>query len=211
MTTVIAFVSQKGGVGKSTISRALAREAANGGLSTKIADLDIQQGSSSSWQRRRLAKNTKPDISVECYATAQQALSSMAVDLDLLIIDAPARASQGTLEIAKVADLIVQPTSSSVDDLEPGVMLFHSLVKNGIDRKKLVFALNRLSAETDEQEARDYIEEAGYQVLTGAVHTKKSYKTAQDLGLSITETRFQSLNESADLLLQALIDKIGEE
>ena len=32
MAAVVAFVSQKGGVGKSTLSRALAREAAAGGL-----------------------------------------------------------------------------------------------------------------------------------------------------------------------------------
>lgn len=37
MTTIIAFVSQKGGVGKSTLSRGLAREAARNGLSVKIA------------------------------------------------------------------------------------------------------------------------------------------------------------------------------
>ena len=41
MGTIIGFVSQKGGVGKSTLSRAVAREAANEGLNVKIADLDI--------------------------------------------------------------------------------------------------------------------------------------------------------------------------
>src|SRR5271168_765125 len=54
MTTIIAFVSQKGGVGKSTLSRALAREAAHSGLKTKIADLDTQQGTSIDWNRTRL-------------------------------------------------------------------------------------------------------------------------------------------------------------
>src|SRR6476620_2530974 len=54
MTTIIAFVSQKGGVGKSTLARALAREAANSGLAVKIADLDTQQGTSVDWHRQRL-------------------------------------------------------------------------------------------------------------------------------------------------------------
>ena len=49
MSTIIAFVSQKGGVGKSTLARALAREAAAAGLKTKIADLDTQQGTSVDW------------------------------------------------------------------------------------------------------------------------------------------------------------------
>lgn len=43
MASVVAFVSQKGGVGKSTLARALAREAAAGGLRVKVADLDTQQ------------------------------------------------------------------------------------------------------------------------------------------------------------------------
>jgi pantothenate kinase-related protein Tda10 len=48
-TAIIAIVSQKGGVGKSTMARALAREAANNGLKVKIADLDTQQGTSVDW------------------------------------------------------------------------------------------------------------------------------------------------------------------
>lgn len=42
---VIACVSQKGGVSKSTLSRALAVELARSGLSVHLADLDIDQGS----------------------------------------------------------------------------------------------------------------------------------------------------------------------
>ncbi len=54
MTMIIAFVSQKGGVGKSTLARAVAREAAYGGLKVKIADLDTQQGTSVDWHRTPL-------------------------------------------------------------------------------------------------------------------------------------------------------------
>ena len=41
MAAVIAFISQKGGVGKSTLARALAREAAVSGLKVKIAGILI--------------------------------------------------------------------------------------------------------------------------------------------------------------------------
>ena len=92
MTTIIAFVSQKGGVGKSTLARALAREATVSGLRVKIADLDTQQGTSVDWHRTRLNANIDPVVSVEAYRTAAQALRQ-AAHYDLLVIDGPARAS----------------------------------------------------------------------------------------------------------------------
>ncbi|CAG8441146.1 9187_t:CDS:2 [Cetraspora pellucida] len=44
MTTIIAFISQKGGVGKSTLSRALATEASKEKMKVLLADCDPQQG-----------------------------------------------------------------------------------------------------------------------------------------------------------------------
>jgi chromosome partitioning protein len=46
MATVIAFISQKGGVGKSTLSRALATEASKEKMKVLLADCDPQQGTS---------------------------------------------------------------------------------------------------------------------------------------------------------------------
>jgi chromosome partitioning protein len=44
--TIIAFISQKGGVGKSTLSQALATEATKKKLKILLADYDPQQASS---------------------------------------------------------------------------------------------------------------------------------------------------------------------
>ena len=76
MAAIVAFVSQKGGVGKSTLARALAREAAAGGLRVKIADLDTQQGTSVDWHRLRLSQGIEPVVSAEAFATAAQALEA---------------------------------------------------------------------------------------------------------------------------------------
>ena len=115
-------MSQKGGVGKGTLARGLAREAAKSGLTAKIADLDTQQGTSVEWHRRRLNEGVEPVVSVEGYKTADQALSQ-AGHYDLLIIDAPARASEGTQKIAERAQLVVEPTNPALDDLGPAVRL----------------------------------------------------------------------------------------
>jgi chromosome partitioning protein len=205
--TVIAFVSQKGGVGKSTLSRGLAREAAKSGLAVKIADLDTQQGTSVEWHRRRLDEGVEPIISVEGFKTADQAL--VQIDrYDLLIIDAPARASEGTQKIAQRAALVVQPTNPALDDLGPAVRLFHELIKAGIPKKRLVFAINHVLTDAEEVAAREYLNEAGYEVLHGYLPSKTSYRDAQNHGRSVTETRYDALNTKADALIQSLINLV---
>jgi chromosome partitioning protein len=209
MAAVIAFVSQKGGVGKSTLARALAREAAAGKLRVKIADLDTQQGTTVDWQRVRLEAGIEPVVSVESFGTAAQALGS-ADSFDLLILDGPARTSQATLQIARVANLTVQPTGASLDDLRPAVREFHALVKAGVSKDHLVFALNRIGTEAEENEARAYLEEAGYAVLTGSLPERPAYRQAQNGGRAITETPFEKLRSRADRLIQSLIDRTQE-
>ncbi len=210
MATVISFVSQKGGVGKSTLARALVREAANGGLRAKIADLDTQQTTSVDWHRTRLHGGIKPEVAVEAFATAEQALK-LAEHLDLLILDGPARFSRGTAAIARVADLVVQPTGASNDDLRPAVREFHALVQSGISKTKLIFALNHIGTDAEEAEARAYIEEAGYDVLQGCLPERPAYRKAMNVGRTVTETSYPGLNAKADALIQALIDKVQQD
>jgi chromosome partitioning protein len=207
MAAVVAFVSQKGGVGKSTLSRALAREAAAGGLRVKVADLDTQQGTSVDWHRQRLNASIEPVVSVEAFATAAQALG-VAGGFDILILDGPARTSQATLEIARAANLVVQPTGASLDDLRPAVREFHALVKAGVPSARLAFALNRIGTPTEEAETRAYLAEAGYAVLDGCLLERPAYRQAQNAGHAITETRYVALNERADVLIQSLIDRV---
>ena len=207
MSRVVAFVSQKGGVGKSTLARALAREGANSGLSVKLADLDTQQGTVSEWHRNRLDHDLDPVGSVEVYRTAKQALAK-AGDFDLTIIDGAARASAATLEIAQASDVIVLPACASRDDLIPAVKLAHELTDAGINRDQIAFALCRVTTEAEIAAAREFIEQAGYRVLAGALLEKPAYRQAQDSGLAVTETRFRTLNAKADALLEDLTSLI---
>lgn len=209
MAAVIAFVSQKGGVGKSTLSRALAREAAAGGLKTKVADLDTQQGTSVDWHRTRMDAGIEPVVSVESFRTAAQALA-VAEHFDILILDGPARTSQATLDIARAANLVVQPTGASLDDLRPAVREFHALIKAGIPRERLTFALNRIGTDAEEADARAYLAEAGYTVLAGCLVERPAYRKAQNGGHAVTETRYAALNTRADALIQSLIDRVAE-
>ena len=208
MTIIIALVSQKGGVGKSTLARALAREAAFSGLKVKLGDLDTQQGTSTNWHRRRLDAALEPTFSVEAFKTAGQALK-MADGVDCLVLDGPARASSATLEVARQASLVIQPTGASADDLHPAVLVFHELVREKIPKSRLVFALCRIGTDAEEAEARAYLTQAGFDILPGFIPERPAYRQAQNLGLTITETRFAQLNGRADELLQSVVDRIN--
>ena len=205
---VVSFVSQKGGVGKSTLARALAREAAAGDLSVKVADLDVKQGTLVNWQRRRLEASHEPSFSVESFRDVPTALI-VRKDYDLLVLDGPARASYATLEIAKASDVVVQPTGASLDDLEPAVLTFHELVREGISKSLLFFALCRVQTEAEVRDCRSYLGQAGYETLEGFLPERSSYRAAQNRGLSVTEIQYPSLRGRAEALVQAIFDSIS--
>jgi len=206
MSYIIAFISQKGGVGKSTLARACAVELVKNDYIVKIADLDTQQGTVLDWHRRRLDNEIKPVInSVECHKTLNQALRQLD-RFDFLIIDAPARSSQGTYEISKISNIIIQPTGASIDDLRPAILVFHELVKKGIDNEKIFISLCRVGTEAESEEAYEYIKKANYNVTKGCLFEKPSYRQAQNEGKTVLENRFKHLNKKADILVQSILD-----
>ncbi len=208
MALTIGVVSQKGGVGKSTLARLIAREYALAGWSVKIADLDVSQGTSFNWQSRRLQSGLEPVIPVERFGSVEQALK-IGDHYDLVILDGPPHSTAGTLKIAGASLLTVLPTGLSLDDLEPSVLLAHELRKRGTPTGKIVFALSRVGdSESEIQEAREYIQQAGYGVLPGSLPEKTAFRRASDEGRSLTETRFPSLNKRSDELAQGIVDVI---
>lgn len=205
---ILGMVSQKGGVGKSTLARLVAREYANAGWTVKIADLDVSQGTSFNWQARRLQSAIDPAIPVERFGTVEQSLK-VGAQYDLLILDGPPHSTAGTLKIAEASEMVVLPTGLSLDDLEPSVLLAHELAKKGIGRDKISFAMCRVGeSETEISEARSYIEQAGYTVLQGEIPEKTAYRRASDEGRTLTETRFASLNQRSDLLAQSIVNRL---
>jgi chromosome partitioning protein len=205
---IIGICSQKGGVGKSTLARLVAREYASAGWTVKIADLDVSQGTSFNWQGRRLQASIEPVIPVERFGSVEQALKS-AGQFDLIILDAPPHSTAGTLKIARAADIVILPTGLSLDDMQPSALLAHELVKKGVPKTKIAFALCRVGDSHQEvMESQNYLSEAGYRVLSGSIPEKIAYRRASDEGRALTETRFQSLNEKADKLAQGIVNLV---
>ncbi|MDP6514594.1 MAG: ParA family protein [SAR202 cluster bacterium] len=205
---MIGTVSQKGGVGKSTIARLIAREFAAQKWSVKIADLDISQATSFRWRSRRLEIGIKPDVPVEQYGRVEQALA-IAPQYDLLVIDGAPHATLATQEIAKVSDIVIIPTGLAVDDLEPTVLLAHDLAKH-TDPSRIAFALCRVGDSLPEiEEVRRYLTRTTYTVLDGALPDMTGYRRAFDEGRVASETRYPGLNKRAQELAQSIATRIA--
>ena len=210
MPIIIGVVSQKGGVGKSTIARLIAREFAHNGWDVKIADMDIQQGTSFHWHKQRAANQIQPPIRTEPFATVTQALKD-AKHFDLFILDGAPAATAATQEIGRHADLVILPSGLSNDDLRPQVLLAHEFLKHGIPKEKIVFVLCRVGdSDSEIRDARDYITSAGYIVLNGEVPERTLYRRASDSGRSFTETPNKSLNRRADAVVQSIINAVKQ-
>lgn len=210
MACIVGFVSQKGGVGKSTLARLLAREAAAGGLSVKIADVDIQQGTSYHWAKRRAENGIEPEVRIETFNSVKTALKE-AEQFDVYIVDGAPHASRDTLTIAQAADLVVIPTSQGRDDLDPSVLLGYDLLDAGIPIERIVFALVKVTdSESEIAAARAYLQKAHFTVLDGALPVRTAYSQAHDVGRAVTEAPFPSLVKKADQLAQSLVDAVAE-
>jgi chromosome partitioning protein len=116
----------------------------------------------------------------------------------------------GTLEIARTSDIVVLPTGLSLDDLKPTVLLAHELVEAGVVADKIAVGLCRVGDRENEiEEARRYIDKAGYGTLKGALPEKTAYRRASDEGRAASEVSFPTLKEKAERLAQSIIDRVG--
>lgn len=206
MAAIVAVVSQKGGATKSSIARALATAFAAAGWQTEIADMDIDQGTATAWQQRRLRANIEPTITVRQFGNPEQALSK-ASNCDMLIFDGAPKASKATAVMAKAADLVIIPTGVSLDDLEPAVALANALVdRDGVPVSRIVFALSLTGTSTLEiDEARTYLSKTRFDVLDGSIPKKTAFSRAHDAGLSLIETPFKGPREQAAQVIGAAV------
>ncbi len=206
MPLILGVVNQKGGSGKTALTRLIAREYAANGWSVKIADMDLDQTRSVKWVQKRLQYNRTPEISAESFRSVDTAIRNSG-QYDLLIFDGAPQANLQTEQIAKASDLIIIPTSHSEDDLEPTVVLANKLKKMGLSKSQYVIAFSQIGdSESENREAIEYIQEAGHQPLSGGIPFQTGYRRAFEKGLSQTETPFTSLNKKADLLIQEIMN-----
>jgi chromosome partitioning protein len=204
---IIACLSQKGGGGKSTLARCLAVELTKQKKGVLLVDLDIQQKTSQEWTERRKSQGTKPLINCQYFSYFDEKF--LRTNHDYLIIDGPARISEGSLNIAKNANLIIQPVRPSLDDLNPAIREFNGLFKAGIKKEKLTFVINAVGSSAMEKATKDYLTPTGYYIFPFSLEEKVSYQEAQNQGLSISEVKYPRLKEQVKNLIKSIIKRVS--
>lgn len=114
---IVAIAMQKGGVGKSTLTRSLAVAASQSGLSVLILDMDTQQ-SSQLWSRRR-SEDLEPAVTFSTENDLPLFIErARAAGCDLVIIDTPpARGSEAGAAV-EACDLVLIPCTPAVESYE---------------------------------------------------------------------------------------------
>lgn len=210
MALKIGVVSQKGGVGKSTLCRLIACEYARSGWNVKIADMDASQGTSFNWQRRRIEYGIEPQVAVEMFRRVQD-VNKVADTYDLIVFDGAPHSTQETLQIARASVLTILPTGNALDDLEPTIRLAHELSSQNILKEQLAIALCRVgNSDIENEEAANYVRSSGYLLLEGSLPERTVYRRASDTGRAATETTHSSTNERAAELVQSIVNRLGE-
>lgn len=208
MPAVLSFISQKGGVAKSTLARAIASVAAHSGIAVVIADLDARQQSIVRWGEARREQGRTPIIETAAHETIDDALRAHP-DCELLIIDAPGRSDDTTLQIANQSHVVIVPTGAGLDDLYPTVLLLHELTAAGIPTERLSVALCRVLTASEEAEARTYITKAGYAALDGALPERAAFRASHNQGLAIGEVI--DAGDRVDRLVEAILKMVIRE
>lgn len=206
---IIACLSQKGGVGKSTLARLIATAYAAHDQSVAIFDFNGAQETSSFWARTRAAEGIEPAVHAELATQANRMRTDRR--FDVIVADGRPDSPDVTLSIARAADLVVVPTSVTVDDLVPQVRFARELATKGIDAKRILFVINRV---TDNplliEDARAFIEPE-FRVARTTLPYRDSFIRCHTAGYSIAEVRRAVLGNMANLaaITEALAAEIA--
>src|SRR5271165_2842327 len=179
----IAFVTQKGGSGKSTIAASLAVAAQ--GMKEKVCVIDMDpQGSLTNWLK------TRGSDDIEVVASGAARLPSVLAQLKakgftLAIIDTPGAEGPAPAAAMQVADLNIIPSRPSMFDLRASARTRAALKDIGGD---CVFLLNQCPPAHETARVKDSVEtleELG-ELISPLILSRVDYQEAARDGRGVT-------------------------
>jgi len=206
---VIACLSQKGGVGKSTLARLISHTFVKNDWSVLLADFNTRQNTASDWGKIRAAEGVEPAIQVKPFNSPTAIKHE---EVDLVVADGKPDSDITSLAIAQQSSLVIIPTGLTFDDLKPQVAFAMELRNKGVENHRILFVLNKTSDQSTNAvtDARNYISEAEFQIAESELSYKIGYQMAQNTGRAISESNFKTLNDRAMGLMDEIIRKVNK-
>lgn len=181
---IIAVAIQKGGVGKSTITRTLGTAAAMAGLNVLVLDMDNQQ-TTTMWGRRR--ENPLPLVKFTTENDlADELKRASAAGCELVIIDTPPARSTEAPAAVEAADLVLIPCTADVEAFEQLPRTARLARTTG---KTAVAILNKATpnSRSEEAAARGVFEALSLPMAPAVLHEYKVHRHAARQGLTAQE------------------------
>jgi chromosome partitioning protein len=212
MTRHILFMSQKGGVGKSTLARSTAVALACAGRKVLLADFDVEQGTCLRWQAQRQARRLEPAIDVARFSKEKK-LDRASPGYDDVVIDTRGQHDGLSLDLAMTANVIFLPCSFSLDDVAPTLKVVASLRGAGIPSARVAVAFCRTGGSArQEQQARSILNMNEIIALDAALPQRDGYVSLSATGRAGREASNATLRSTAIAMDEALlrfIDRAG--
>ncbi|NIH77408.1 chromosome partitioning protein [Ochrobactrum sp. P20RRXII] len=205
---IISCLSQKGGVGKSTLSRMIAVGYASNDWSVKIADFNTTQLTSFKWNEKRKAAQYEPAIDAKPYAKPSM-LSKERVDL--VVADGKPDSHDTSLDIALASRLILIPTAPIADDVEPQLAFALELVDKGAKKDDILFVISKsVDSAIAVKETRELISGGGFKIAKTEIKFRPTYAFANSTGLAVQEVKVATLKRDAKRLLTEIYKLVDE-
>jgi len=180
---VIVLAATKGGVGKTTLTSALAVRAADESKRVALIDLDPQESLASWWDRRGQPANPKVFENVEATSEAIELLISKG--WEWVIVDTPPGSLKFTEPAIVAADFVLIPTRASALDVE-AVDVVVELCQ--LHKKPFAFIINHANpAWKLTKSTAAYLRRNGHTVIDQFISYRMAYIAAMTAGKSAPE------------------------
>jgi chromosome partitioning protein len=186
---IYAFLNQKGGVGKTTLSLHVAGALARSGQRVLLIDADPQQ-SAMKWSSVRSGKIMFSVIGM-AKATLHKEIGALAADYDHVVIDGPPRVTELARSIILASDMVVIPVQPSPFDVWAAAETIDLIKEARVFKESLkaVIAINRKIVNTAiGRDVRDALSGLELPILVSDVSQRVGFAEAVASGQTVLDT-----------------------